>query len=351
MKKLLSSSDKTIRKGNAFYGSILASVIMTAVCLVCFTGVTWAWFTANTAVKTAEIVTANFEAEISVSDENGNEVQLTDGEYVFDSGKTYQVKITGYGTASTGFAVFEVEGVEYHTDQLNPKDENSNSVTFNVRGYSPLKFISSNWGTSSFNDPVFDGDPRFIKNSVKLVPLNSDSTAVIERDGIVETWHEFGDVLPYGISADNIKEPDDTAYDSEGFDRWFVYGLKENMTEADFADFVKVTGDGTMKIIPTEAGYGTGTVIEVYDGNVLVEQFFVIIFGDMDGNGIIDINDSALLRTESVEGTWSVANKVYYLIKAANLDLNDYIDIDDSALERTAIVGDIGIDQTTGKAS
>ena len=342
-------------KRNALSNSVALSFVSILCCAVCLMGVTWAWFTSSAAVRTNEIKTADFETVYTVTDEDGNPVEPVNGKYVFDKTVKYKVTVTGYGTASTGFAVFSVEDedVIYHSVQLNPKDENENSISFYVRGYSPLIVKDGNWGTSSQQDNVFDGDPRFIKNPVKLIPADENSTAVIQRDGKVETWVDYGSVMPYGISADSVSEPDETVVAAESYDEWFVYGLKDNMTKDDYADFVKVSDSetGRMEIVPTENGYGTGTVINVYEGDKLVEVFHVIIFGDIDGNGKININDSALLRTEAVDGDWSVeGNRVAFKVRATDLDLNDKININDSALLRSAVVGDIEIDQTTGKA-
>ena len=115
MKKLLSPSDKSIMKGNIFNGSITTSVLMIICCAVCFIGATWAWFTTSASVKTAEIVSANFGTEISVYDEDGNVIEPVDGKYDLDKSTRYTVTITGVGTASKGYATFNVNDIEYHT--------------------------------------------------------------------------------------------------------------------------------------------------------------------------------------------------------------------------------------------
>ena len=163
MKKLL-SSENSILKGSAFTGSILASAVLLICCLIYFTGITWAWFSASTAVRTVKIVTANYENEVVVTDREGNVIEPVDGKYNLDSNVRYTVTINASGTASTGFATFSVAGNDYSSVQIAPGE----SISFDIHGYTPFEIGEANWGTSSSQDPVTDGDLRFVKSTVNF---------------------------------------------------------------------------------------------------------------------------------------------------------------------------------------
>ncbi len=75
----------------------------------------------------------------------------------------------------------------------------------------------------------------------------------------------------------------------------YIYGVEPEAGETVDAVF-EVVGDGYWNIIATEAGSeaGTGTVVEVYDNSDnLVATYVLVIFGDVNGDGMVDGMDSA----------------------------------------------------------
>lgn len=143
---------------------------------------------------------------------------------------------------------------------------------------------------------------------VKLVPVDENSTAMIERDGVIESYNEGYEVIldEYGY-----------AQPAASYEEWFVYGLHEDMEadvnpdEADIYDYVKVQGDGKMVLTYSENStnfLGTGATIDVYDNvtGELVESFYIVIIGDLDGDGHIGSNDIGIMNSEVAVGTnWS----------------------------------------------
>ena len=374
MKKLLSSPEKSKTKGSVFLSSVTLSVALIICCAILFTGVTWAWWTASTAVKTADIVTANYEAQVVVTDQEGNVIEPVEGKYNLDRNVRYTVTITASGTASTGFATFSVDDADFdengetdvfHTIQIKPGE----SIFFDIRGYTSLENIEGNWATSSSPDivlddpapvnPVFEGDPRFVKAPIKLVPVDENSSAMIERDGVVETWNTGLGATPYGVNE--IKEPDAEGYNATEFDAYYVYGLKVAAKVSELSEYVKVSGDGTYKVysasgaeLAETALVGTGSVIKVYDNatNEVVEEFYIVIFGDIDGDSIISAQDISRTEYEINHRSWSsTESRVGYIFKAANLDLDMMISAQDIAKLSSANNKTASIDQKTGKAS
>ncbi len=191
--------------------------------------------------------------------------------------------------------------------------------------------------------------------AVKLVPTDENSTAMIERDGVVETWNNGLATTPYGVTE--IKEPNAETYDATGYETYYVYGLKANITEAEIADYVKATGDGRIEIqLNGKNKSATGAIIKVIDNvdDSVVEQFYIIIFGDIDGDGDISAQDSSRLKLETRTKEWSDSSKqtyLSYLVKAADLDLDGDISAQDSARIGSVTRNAIVIDQKTGKAS
>ena len=74
----------------------------------------------------------------------------------------------------------------------------------------------------------------------------------------------------------------------------YIYGVEPEYSESIDAVF-EVVGDGYMSIVANEAGSeaGTGTVVEVYDNSDnLVASYVLVIFGDVNGDGMVDAVDA-----------------------------------------------------------
>ena len=181
---------------------------------------------------------------------------------------------------------------------------------------------------------------------VKLVPVEGKTT-MIERDGEIESYNEGYEVIT-------------DSYDYEGttdFSEWYVYGFDTTrLTESRLKQYFEVSGDGYCEIDTelSDGGYGTGAVIKVYDNHDTskpVEEFFVVFFGDIDGNGRINATDTALIADDISDRTWSAnSGGVAYMKKAASLDGNKRVSATDVALHKEYTAGDVEIDQTTGIA-
>ncbi|MBQ2973010.1 MAG: InlB B-repeat-containing protein, partial [Clostridia bacterium] len=179
--------------------------------------------------------------------------------------------------------------------------------------------------------------------AVKLMPME-DSTTVIERDGLIESYLDDS-VTTEGYDTEGYTELD--------YELWFVYGLDYYLWDMDLEEFyLEVQGDGYMEIetVTGTEDVGTGTVIRVYDNvtGEMVEKFYVVIYGDLDGDGILTPKDSAMMITEVSEENWSGFEIVEYMLRAGDLDDDFLITPKDSSRLIEAVAEERELDQTYG---
>ena len=139
-----------------------------------------------------------------------------------------------------------------------------------------------------------------------------------------------------------------------------IYGLGTRMKASDYDKiYLDVEGDGYFTVTPADgrAGfYGTGTVISLYDNNSTtgepVEVYYVVIFGDVNGDSDINAADASAVEDEYFWVTgWSREGSddyAYYKLIAGDLDKDGDIDVNDHTNIVNYTVGVIAIDQTTG---
>ncbi len=214
---------------------------------------------------------------------------------------------------------------------------------------------------------------------VKLMPV-AGSTTMIERNFVVETVDKTlaesyaaankrtkATMVPNGVT--NLVEAYSDVYDKTGeyatvpanFDGWFVYGLKAGIKANELDSYITLSSDAAeYHVYRTISGrerditgktntISTGTRIEVTLDGVLVETFYVVIYGDVDMDSLIAINDVTILEKGRVGTMFNSASPDYspYQFRAANLDQNALMSINDvTSLEK----GRVGtINQITGR--
>ena len=147
---------------------------------------------------------------------------------------------------------------------------------------------------------------------------------------------------------------------------WYVYGLTDKLRIETTYDmkrldtYVDVSGDGYYEVVDfkvKDGSVGTGTVINVYDNvtGELVESFWIIIYGDLNGDGVISNLDYTIALAEDAgETTWSrkidTENYVHYKAKAANVNGDTIFSITDAAQINYYVLGTVRINQATGIA-
>ncbi|MBR6940328.1 MAG: hypothetical protein IKH65_05965, partial [Clostridia bacterium] len=203
---------------------------------------------------------------------------------------------------------------------------------------------------------------------VKLVP-KTDTDTVVERNGIVETYHTFTQT-PRTVTEVRAPFTDSYGYeainsgvqDAKGFDTWFITGIPQRARRSALDTYFEVTGGGYYKaydrsgneITAANTTIGTGVVIKVFDAeNNFVEQFYIVIYGDLDGNSALAANDATVMNLESQRQThWSDtrhADYTPYLVKAADLDQNGRFASNDTNLLKLVNQRQGVIDQVEGR--
>ena len=127
-----------------------------------------------------------------------------------------------------------------------------------------------------------------------------------------------------------------------------IYGISPGLTSLN--NCVTVATGYELSYIPTSQGFGTGTVVNVVLGTAIVETYRIILFGDVNGDSIINAIDAdicILIQNWIIE--WDETDDAAYL-KAGDVNGDgrvDAIDADIISLHENWMVT---IDQTTGLA-
>lgn len=179
----------------------------------------------------------------------------------------------------------------------------------------------------------------FNKNNIKIDSLtNTENTPKLIADTSLSYTHNVTI-----IDNSNIV----TGFDGivYGFDIYDTFIVDKNLDY--YTDVFSVSNGGKLQVVPSPDTYdniGTGVQLKVLDkDNNHVKTYVIIIFGDLDGDGLITASDAAIIEFKEAyiadieEGTPAYV--------AADVTLDGFIDLDDSStIERDEAYYD-GIDQ------
>jgi len=133
----------------------------------------------------------------------------------------------------------------------------------------------------------------------------------------------------------------------------FIYGLRESVTKTDIAsDYVETTGGAVLRFAPGGESAGTGTAVEVLDGasNGLLATYHTVIFGDVNGDGLINAVDADLCNlVQDWLLEWDAQAQAYNY-KAGDVNGDGRVDSVDADIIAASSNWTIGINQTTGLA-
>lgn len=131
-------------------------------------------------------------------------------------------------------------------------------------------------------------------------------------------------------------------------DRKFIYGLKLMITESELLnDYLCVSGNGRLEIATDNGFIGTGTKVHLVDNatDETVDTYTIVLFGDIDGDGLISNQDIAELKNRNAQvASYSMDEASAF---ACDLMVDDMITNQDVSIIKNLFAGIITIDQVT----
>ncbi len=123
-----------------------------------------------------------------------------------------------------------------------------------------------------------------------------------------------------------------------------IYGLGFCLRDRDLEDYVEYSSSVSYEI---PDGIGTGAVLQTYRGGKAWKTYTIVIFGDLNGDGVADIYDSSFLAA-IVNGDMEFEDGDVRLI-ASDLNGDTAVDIYDLAILNAVINGETEITQAPGE--
>ncbi len=154
---------------------------------------------------------------------------------------------------------------------------------------------------------------KYTPDPVNLVPELSNATLALDIKDV--------------DSALVAKDGSTTVVETK---KGIIYGLADELTLDSFkANYAEVIGTGT--IVCEDAVLGTGSVIKVMNGTDCLLEYTVVIYGDIDGNGTTDADDSFLVSMIN-NGLIDVSALNEFEKMAADPNHDGVVDAKDAAL-------------------
>ena len=134
-----------------------------------------------------------------------------------------------------------------------------------------------------------------------------------------------------------------------------ITGLTTKMDATIAEDYLAVEGDGyyTLTAVGNYSRFGTGAKVEVYDNadaSAPIETFYIVIYGDVNGDSAVNSLDGSIVKSEALYDTnWSRNDTVDTLkVMAADLVKDGKIKNADADIIYNTALGVTSIDQATG---
>ena len=214
---------------------------------------------------------------------------------------------------------------------VNFEGDLTNAIV-DIRGLTNLEYFNYEYYTDESSN--FNLDICILRDSTLELIHNSDAESMYEsyRYGYTEDpdypdYPEYPEYIVSNLNTSQIGENTKIIYG-------FVLNNEGNLKVVDilsrnyFAEGItaKIFEDGT-EVTNTDKVVGTGTVIKLYEGEELVEEYIMVIFGDTTGDGLINAvdalaiiknkNQNVLFENIIFEEAGKVTDKSYWTFKAA----------------------------------
>jgi uncharacterized repeat protein (TIGR02543 family) len=111
----------------------------------------------------------------------------------------------------------------------------------------------------------------------------------------------------------------------------FIYGVQPGTTVGGFADnYVQLTGDGELRFTYHSVAFGTGTKVELVDKatSVVLKTYYIVIFGDVNGDGAVNTADAGLVRSAASYQSALEEGSIFHYVADINGDgIVDALDV------------------------
>ncbi len=125
------------------------------------------------------------------------------------------------------------------------------------------------------------------REAVYLISKDATKSSIDRRGNAIGSWNTLFTETTFDISK---------YANSSSCNLWFVHVVPGSIRNATkyTSEFFDVAGDGTITVTKGAGGWGTGSTVTVTDNvtGEVAEKFYVVIYGDVDGNGTINSTDS-----------------------------------------------------------
>ncbi|MDD6276290.1 MAG: dockerin type I domain-containing protein [Clostridia bacterium] len=180
----------------------------------------------------------------------------------------------------------------------------------------------------------------------QAIEVASDATTIYYIKDAIENLYNFIDVDVIINAINMVLVPNDT-YGTPAVideDNLFVWGFTTGLIgNAQIKQFVSSTGGAVIRSTATELGFGTGTKINLYDGTDILKTYTLILFGDVNGDALIDIND-VLSISKPASGLSNYEENS--LVFAADVNFDGSLDVNDVLKVSKVNLGSDTIDQS-----
>lgn len=155
---------------------------------------------------------------------------------------------------------------------------------------------------------------------------------------------------PLNITVDKGETDGITTYPGSDviidYDNKVIKNWSEGITSANIKSNVMPTGNATLTYMPSEGEsgtWGTGAKVKVWSNGLLVDEYTILIYGDVNGNAIVDASDVAII--EDIAAGYSDPQEGVFAT-AGDLDQSGDVDVSDSFVLNDALGGYSDLDQT-----
>jgi hypothetical protein len=238
----------------------------------------------------------------------------------------------------------------------------SNAVISDVsaEGYTVTCTVTDNWGLSRVAFPTWtllndqdDLADDFINTQTGTKNGDTYTFRVKASDHNYEDGHyvthiyardKGGNLVQLALNTVEVKDPSLNVITLTAASQYTrsenrIYNVHANTTVntflKEFENEVLEVVNSSGQVITGSAKVGTGTKVNLYEGGILIDTVTVVVLGDVDGNGVINAEDSNLVKSSFLrKATLTDIQK-----EAADADGNGIVNTTDYLRIRAHVLG------------